>query len=118
MNLRDLIDTSIESIRAYGLKRICVHSIDFAFSVSKYDIKKELEALEMACAVATALTFGSIKDYLNKVKSLPKSSIKPIKKSTDEYNLCVIPTFVNEKPKILTGLGDTFAGTQGVMALG
>jgi len=118
MNLRDLIDASIESVGVYGLKRICVHSVDFAFSVSKCDIKKEVEALEMACEVATALTLGSIKDNLDKVKSLPRSDIKPVKRVLNGYNLCVIPTIFNDNPRILTGLGDTFAGTQAVIALG
>jgi len=117
MNLRDLIDASIESIRNYGLKRICVHSAEFAFSVSKYDIKKEMEALETGCMAATALTFGSIKGNLDKAKSLQSSNIELIKKSIDGYNLCLIPAFVNEEPKILTGLGDTFAGVQATMAL-
>lgn len=117
MNLKDLINASIEGIRNYGLKRICVHSADFAFSISKYDVKKELKALEMGCMAATALTLGSIKDNLDKVSLLPRSSIEPIKKSIDGYNLCLIPTFVNYEPKILTGLGDTFAGVQAAIAL-
>ncbi|MCP8314363.1 MAG: hypothetical protein H3Z53_08360 [archaeon] len=117
MNLGDLIDAAIEGIRTYGLKRICVHSAEFAFSISKYDIKKEIKALEMGCIVATALTLGSIKSNLDRAKSLPRSNIKPIKKSIDGYNLCLIPTFVNDEPKILTGLGDTFAGTQAAIAL-
>ncbi|MCP8308479.1 MAG: hypothetical protein H3Z54_07265, partial [archaeon] len=117
LDLRDLIDAAIEGVKIYGLKRICVHSADFAFSVSKYDIKKELDALEMGCTVATALTLGSIKDNLDKVKSLPRSDIKPVKRTVNGYNLCLIPTFVNDEPRILTGLGDTFAGTQAAMAL-
>jgi len=117
MKLKDLIDASIEGIRNYGLKRICVHSADFAFSISKYDMKKEIKALEMGCMAATALTLGSIKDNLDNVKSLPRYDIKPVKKSIDGYNLCLIPAFVNEEPKILTGLGDTFAGIQAAIAL-
>jgi len=117
MNIKDLIDATIEGVRTYGLKRVCVHSEDFAFSVSKYDMKKELEALGMGCIAATALTLGSIKGNLDRAKSLPRSNIKQIKKNIDEYNLCLIPTFVNEEPKILTGLGDTFAGTQAAIAL-
>ncbi|MCP8320051.1 MAG: hypothetical protein H3Z52_03785 [archaeon] len=117
MNLGDLIDATIEGVRTYGLKRICVHSAEFAFSISKYDIKKEIKALEMGCIAATALTLGSIKSNLDRAKSLPRSNIKPIKKSIDGYNLCLIPTFVNDEPKILTGLGDTFAGTQAAIAL-
>lgn len=117
MNLRDLIDASIEGVRTYGLERICVHSAEFAFSISKYDIKKEIKALEMGCMVATALTLGNIKGNLDKVKSLSRPNIEPIKKSIDGYNLCLIPAFVNERPKILTGLGDTFAGIQAAIAL-
>ncbi len=117
MNLKDLIDATIEGIRIYRLKRICVHSADFAFSISKYDVKRELEALEMGCIAATALTLGSIKDNLNRARSLPRSNVEPIKKRVDGYNLCLIPTFLNEEPKILTGLGDTFAGIQAAMAL-
>jgi len=117
MNLKDLIDAVIEGIKNYGLKRICVHSVDFAFSISKYDVKRELEALEMGCITATALTLGSIKDNLNRTKSLPRSNVESIKKSVDGYNLCLIPTFLNEEPKILTGLGDTFAGIQAAIAL-
>jgi len=117
MNLKDLIDASIEGIKNYGLKRICVHSGDFAFSISKYDIRRELEALEMGCIAATALTFGNIKDNLDRARSLPRSNVEPIKKSINGYNLCLIPTFLNEDPKILTGLGDTFAGIQAAIAL-
>ncbi|MCP8322820.1 MAG: hypothetical protein L6N96_01385 [Candidatus Methylarchaceae archaeon HK02M2] len=116
-NLRDLIEASLEGIRIYGLKRICVHSAEFALSVSKYDIKKELEALEIGCGVATALTFGSIKENLDKVKSLPRSNVEAIKTQIDGYNLCLIPTFVNNKPESLTGLGDTFAGIQAAIVL-
>ncbi|MEM3518762.1 MAG: ADP-dependent glucokinase/phosphofructokinase [Nitrososphaerales archaeon] len=117
MNINDLINASLEGIRNYDLKRICVHSQDFAFSISKYDMKKELEALEMGCIASTALTLGSIKDNLDKVNSLPRSNIEPIKKNIDGYNLCLIPTFLNYEPKILTGLGDTFAGVQAAIAL-
>lgn len=117
MNLRDLIDASLEGVRTYGLKRICVHSADFAFSISKYDMDKEIEALEMGCVVSTALTLGAIKGNLDRVRSLPRSNIEPIKKSVDGYNLCLIPAFINEEPKILTGLGDTFAGVQVAVAL-
>ncbi|MCP8303960.1 MAG: hypothetical protein H3Z50_00575 [archaeon] len=116
-DLRDLIDATIEGVRIYGLRRICVHSEEFAFSVSRYDAKKELEALEMGCRVATASTFGGIRDNLDKVKSLPRSKVEAIKRRVDGYNLCLIPTFVNEEPKILTGLGDAFAGVQAAVAL-
>ncbi|MGQ9469381.1 MAG: ADP-dependent glucokinase/phosphofructokinase [Nitrososphaerales archaeon] len=117
LNLKDLIEAALEGVKIYGLKRVCVHSPDFVFSISDYDIKKELEALEMGCITATALTLGSIKGNLDRVKSLPRSNIEPIKKSIDGYNLCLIPTFVNEEPKILTGVGDTFSGVQAVIAL-
>ncbi|MGQ9718560.1 MAG: ADP-dependent glucokinase/phosphofructokinase [Nitrososphaerales archaeon] len=118
MNLGDLMDAAIEGVRIYGLKRVCVHSAGFAFSISDYDMKKEIEALEMGCKVATALTLGGIKGNLGLVESLPRSGIEPIKKSVDGYNLCLVPAFMNEEPKILTGLGDTFAGAQSVIVLG
>lgn len=111
-DIKDLIVATIEGVKKYGLKRICVHSSEFAFSVSKFDVEKERQALETACLVAASLTFGSIKKNLDRARMLPRSEVHPIEERVDGYNLCLVPAFVNSKPTTLTGLGDTFAGTQ------
>jgi ADP-dependent phosphofructokinase/glucokinase len=115
--VRDLIEAAAESLRKYGLSRVCVHSPDFVFSVSKYDLEKETTALRAGCIASTALTLGGIKENLDRVAALPTSKITPLRKRMDGYNACLLPTYVNPEPKILTGLGDTFAGVQAAIVL-
>jgi ADP-dependent phosphofructokinase/glucokinase len=86
---------------------MCVHSSKFAFSVSKYDVKKELEALEAATLIAGLRVSDKI--------SLRKEPI--LKKKLGKYNLCIVPSFFNPYPKRITGVGDTFAAVQAVKIL-
>ncbi|MEM3737125.1 MAG: ADP-dependent glucokinase/phosphofructokinase [Candidatus Bathyarchaeia archaeon] len=116
----DLIEAVANGVKKYGLSRICVHSPEYVFSISRYTLERETEALQAGCLAAAALTFGgsSIRLNLAKAKSLPTSKVVRLAKGKGEgYNLCLIPTYVNPKPKVLTGLGDTFAGVQAAIAL-
>jgi ADP-dependent phosphofructokinase/glucokinase len=103
-NIKDLTETVFESIKEYNLKRICVHSSKFAFSISKYDAKKEIEALTVGCLAA------SFKDKADMQKG---RIIKKIK----NYNFCLVPTFFNPRLRKITGLGDVFAAVQAVKIL-
>jgi len=107
-NKEDLVESALEAVKEYNLKRICVHSSKFAFSVSKYDIKKEMDALTAGCLVAGM----QASDKLNLSKE-----IIPIKKKLNNYNFCLVPSFFNPKPKRLTGTGDVFASVQAVKIL-
>lgn len=103
-NKDDLIEATFNAIKEYNLKRICVHTSKFAFSISKYGIEKEINALTSACFIASAST--GIKPI-----------IKSIKKKIGKYNLCLVKTKINPSPKILTGLGDSFTAIQAVKSL-
>ncbi len=117
-SLGDLKDAAFEAVKKYGLDRVCVHTSTYAFSISKFDVKREMEALLKACMVATAKTMGSVRENLEKTLSLSTSEVKPEReKLEDSYNFCVIPTYKNPNPKILTGLGDAFAAVQATIAL-
>jgi ADP-dependent phosphofructokinase/glucokinase len=104
---KDLIEAALQAAREYNLKRICVHSSKFAFSISKFDVKKEIEALSSAHFFTALKTSDKI--------DMKKSKI--IKKKLEKYNFCLVPSFFNPKPKKLTGLGDSFAAIQAVKIL-
>jgi len=106
-NIKDLTEATFEAIKNYNIKRICVHSSKFAFSVSKYDTNKEIEALNSACQIAGLKASGNIVSQKGKI----------IKKKLNNYNFCLVPSFFNPKVKKLTGLGDTFAAVQAVKIL-
>ena len=106
-DIKDLTEAAIKAVKEYNLKRICVHSSKFAFSVSKYNIKKEIEALNSACRIASLKASGKI--------TMQKGQI--IKKKLNNYNFCLVPSFFNPKVKKLTGLGDIFAAVQAVKIL-
>jgi ADP-dependent phosphofructokinase/glucokinase len=110
----ELINSALNTIKKYDLKRICVHTLNFAFSISKNPMEKEFESLATACLVASAQTFGKL-DF-KRAKALSPST-SPIKKRIDGYNFCIVPTLINPNPKILTGIGDAFAAVQAVKAL-
>jgi ADP-dependent phosphofructokinase/glucokinase len=101
---KDLIEATLKAVKEYGIKRICIHTPKFVFSVSKNSVKKELDALKSACLVASANT-----------------GIKPVvkysKKKMRNYNLCLVRNKLNTKPRTSTGLGDAFAAVQAVKSL-
>lgn len=97
----DLIEASLNAINECGIKRVCVHSPSFAFSISK---GSDLEALKEACTVCSKLTG---------LKPVIESS----KKRIGKYSLSLIRNKVNARPKQLTGLGDAFAAVQAVRTL-
>jgi ADP-dependent phosphofructokinase/glucokinase len=103
----DLIDAALGAIKEYNLRRICVHSSRYAFSVSKYCAEDEQDALLAGCAAAGLKLFDS----------LPKMSERPVKKRLDGYNLCIVPTFYTPHPRVLTGLGDILASVQAIKIL-
>jgi len=104
-NIEDLMEAVLKAVKEYNLKRICVHGSKFAFSISKYNAKKEMEALETGC-------FAAVKPPS---KISPKSHI--LKKKLNSYNFCLVPSFFNPHLKKLTGLGDTFSAVQAVKIL-
>lgn len=110
----DLIDSALRAIKEYKMDRICVHTPEFVFSISKYDIKKEYRALLTACLLAAARTFGDLK--INVAKNLP-TTIELVKEKTGEYNFCLVPCLINKFPRILTGIGDGFSAVQAIKAL-
>ncbi|MFH1229469.1 MAG: ADP-dependent glucokinase/phosphofructokinase [Candidatus Aenigmatarchaeota archaeon] len=104
---KDLVEASLAALKEFNLSRICVHSSKFAFSVSKNDAKKELDALTAGCLAAA----------MKASKKLKISKVAPIKKTIEGYTFCLVPTFYNPYPEKLTGLGDIFACVQAVKAL-
>lgn len=106
-NKEDLIEAALRAIKEYNLRRICVHSPKFVFSISKYDPAKESEALAAGCMAAGLKAIGR----------LPTNKIIPVKKRLDGYNFCLVPTFFSPHPNVLTGLGDVLASVQAVKSL-
>ncbi|MEM5778258.1 MAG: ADP-dependent glucokinase/phosphofructokinase [Candidatus Aenigmatarchaeota archaeon] len=102
-NRRDLIEATFNAIKEYNVDRICIHGPKFVFSISKYDIKSELEALKTACS------FSNLK-----ISNKLKLNFKVLKKKIGNYNLCLITSFYTPYPKKITGIGDTFAAVQAV----
>ncbi|MEM2680241.1 MAG: ADP-dependent glucokinase/phosphofructokinase, partial [Candidatus Bathyarchaeia archaeon] len=105
--IKDLIEAAFNAIENYDLERVCVHSNFFAFSISKLDWKIEFEALKEACLISAAFTFKTFN--VKKAELLPFSDVKTLKTKINSYNLTLIPTLINSKAEVLTGLGDTFA---------
>ncbi len=111
----DLIEATLSAIEKYGVKRICLHTSNFALSISKNSFSKEFESLSTACLVASAKTFGKLN--FRKARNLQISKENVVKKRIDGYNFCFLPTLKNPEPKIITGVGDFFAAVQAVKAL-
>ena len=103
-SINDFMEAALEAAKDYSLKRICVHSSKFAFSVSKYDAKKEIKALEAGCFAASSKTSGIIKGRI-------------LKKKLNNYNFCLVPSFFNPHLRKILGLGDIFAAVQSVKIL-
>ncbi|MCX8175697.1 MAG: ADP-dependent glucokinase/phosphofructokinase, partial [Candidatus Bathyarchaeota archaeon] len=117
-SFKELFYAGVEAIKNLGVRRICVHTSSFAFSVSKFSLEREIEALSKASLTAAALTMGSIRDNINKVRNLSSSNVKVEKGKVEKsYNYCVIPVYINPQPRILTGLGDAFSAVQAVVSL-
>ncbi len=113
-DLEDLKEAALNAIKEYNVDRICVHTPDFAFSISEYGTAKEYSALATACLFAAARTFGQLN--LKVAKTLP-TTIEPAKEKLEGYNFCLVPSLINKFPKILTGIGDGFAAIQAVKVL-
>jgi len=103
----DLVEASLKAVKEFNLKRICIHSPKFVFSISKYDSRKEIEALSDGCLVAGIKAFGKI----------IAKRIAPTKRKLSNYNFCLVPTFYTTSPKVLIGLGDALTAVQAVKAL-
>ena len=97
---KDLIDASVNAIKEYGVKRICVHNPSFAFSVSEYPSKKEM---------------GALKDA--HVASSDSKEVNQFTEKAGKYNVCIIRARRSQNLKNLTGLGDKFAAVQAVKSL-
>ncbi|MEM5872423.1 MAG: ADP-dependent glucokinase/phosphofructokinase [Candidatus Aenigmatarchaeota archaeon] len=102
-NIKDLTEATLNAIKEYNVNRICVHSPKFAFSISKYNIKNEIEALKTACLVSNL-----------KISNKLNFNYKVAKKKLDNYNFTLITSFYNPQPKKITGIGDVFAAIQAV----
>lgn len=113
--LDDMQEAAMEAIDEYNLGRICVHTPEFAFTISKYDLEKEYRALATACVYAAARSAGDMR--LDIAKNLPTASIEPQKKNFGKYSFCLVPCLVNKFPKISTGIGDGFAAINALKAL-
>ena len=111
---KNLIEAALNAIKEYNIDRVCIHTLDFAFSISKYDMMKEYRALVTACLFAAARTFGDLK--LKIAKTLP-TTVEPEKDKIEGYNFCLVPSLINKFPKVLTGIGDSFAAIQAVKVL-
>jgi len=103
-NKEDLIEAALEALKEYNIKRICVHSSKFVFSVSKYNTKKEIEALIAGCIATNP-------------KSSTKLKGKFLKKNLNQYNICIVPVVFNPNIRKVTGIGDKFAAVQAVKIL-
>jgi ADP-dependent phosphofructokinase/glucokinase len=112
--LDDLVDAVWRALEDYDVKRVCVHTPEFVFSFSKFEIRKEIEALKTACLISAANTFK--KFDVRRARSL-RTKIKPQKKKLGSYNFCLIPVPLNPKPEVLTGIGDVFSAVQAVKVL-
>ncbi len=111
----DLMEAALNAIKEYNIDRVCVHTPEFVFSISKYELIKEYRALITACLFAAARTFGNLK--LKVAKTLP-TTYEPVKSKIEEYNFCLVPCLINKFPKVLTGIGDGFAAIQAIKILG
>ena len=116
-DLNNLRDSAIEAAQKFDINRICVHTQNQVFSISRIDTKREVEALRTGGAVASSLTFGARAEAV-----LPRvrrwfSGQKPVKKRFGKFGFCCLHSFVNKQPQVLTGLGDSFAACQAVVAL-
>ena len=113
-NKDHLIKACVKALETYNLKRVCVHTKKFAFSVSDNDYDKEFDALTSGCLVASAKTFGKLN--LEEARKL-KTSEKQVKKKIGKHRLCLVPCLQNPDPKVLAGIGDAFTSIQAVKAL-
>jgi ADP-dependent phosphofructokinase/glucokinase len=113
-SVQDMKEAALDAIKEYNVDRICVHTHDFAFVVSKYEMAREYRALTAACLYAAARTFGEIK--LERAKKLPTDA-QEMKEKIGKYSFCLVPCLINKFPKVLTGIGDSFAAVQAVKVL-
>jgi ADP-dependent phosphofructokinase/glucokinase len=113
-SIEDMKEAALNAIKEYNVDRICVHTHNFAFVVSKYAMAKEYRALTAACVYAAARTFGELR--LDQAKGLPTAA-ELMKEKMGKYNFCLVPCLFNNFPKVLTGIGDGFAAIQAVKIL-
>jgi ADP-dependent phosphofructokinase/glucokinase len=116
IELDDMKEAALRAMEEYNVDRICVHTPEFSFVVSKYDIEREYRALVTASIFAAARTFGDIN--LGVAKSLPSTTVESKKERIGNYSFCLVPCLVNKFPKVLTGIGDSFAAVNALKALG
>ena len=102
-NVEDLIEASLNAIKEYSVKRICVHNPSFVFSISEYSSQSETEALKAAHAGSSGSE--NTKQFESSVEKAGK------------YNICLIRTKKSPILKNSTGLGDKFAAIQAVKSL-
>jgi ADP-dependent phosphofructokinase/glucokinase len=115
-DLEDMKEAALMAVEEYNVDRICVHTPEFSFTVSKYDMDREYKALVTASVFAAARTFGDIN--LEVAKNLPSTTVESVKERIGNYSFCLVPCLMNRFPKVLTGIGDSFAAINTLKALG
>lgn len=105
---------AVRLAEAHGLERVCVHADEWAFSVTRGDAERELEALATGCLLASARAargYFAVPDRLPDGARLSEPPI-PIFERRGAWSVVCCPAPYLDKPAATIGLGDTFlAGT-------
>ena len=105
---------AIRLAETHELNRVCVHADDWAFAVTRGDVDRELEALEVGCLLASTRAANG---YFAVPDRLPDSARfrpppLPLSLRREGWSIACCPAPYLEKPAATIGLGDTFlAGT-------
>jgi hypothetical protein len=107
----DLGASMLETVRHYGLDRLCVHSDRWAATATRGDAARERHALMLGSLLAASrAAFGSVRvpDGLPAdpdPTAIPLADTKP---DAHGYRLLAVPTLHLAAPKTTLGMGDTF----------
>ncbi len=105
---------AIRLAETHELNRVCVHADDWAFALTRGDVGRELEALEVGCLLASTRAANG---YFAVPDRLPDSARfrpppLPLSLRREGWSVACCPAPYLEKPVATIGLGDTFlAGT-------
>lgn len=108
------VPAALELAKTHSLIRICIHADDWAFSATRANAKRELDAIMTGCLLASARAEAG---YFSVPRRIPEnaqfnSPPLPVFAERDGWSIvCCAAPFI-EKPAATIGLGDTFlAGT-------
>ena len=124
MSLSELADLTSENeppeaaairlAETFDLDRVCVHADEWAFAVTREDVEREFEALEMGCLLASARAangYFAVPDRLPDSARLLTPPLPTFVRRGGWSTACCSAPYL-EKPVATIGLGDTFlAGT-------